>query len=474
MSALNGQRKATGADLLDEVLDYFERFVSFPSESAAVAVTLWAAHAHSLETWVSTPRLALLSPEPQSGKTRTLELLETLCPRPLLASSCTPAVMARTIDSGQVITVLFDEIDAVFGGKASEHEELRSLLNTGHRPGAGYWRMVGEGKEMVAKGFSTYAATALAGLGDLPDTIMQRSIVIRMRRRAPDEYVQPFRYREHAPEGEALRDRLAAWLAAWPDLLEAARPEMPDGVTDRPADVWEPLLAVADLAEGDWPARARAACVELVKAAVSVDAGSLGLRLLADLRVVFGDDDRLTTDEVLRRLVALDEAPWGDLRGRPLDPRGLARRLGHYGVRPKVLRVGDATPRGYLREDLHDSWTRYLPPTPSGKSATSATSATSEETCRSATHGRVALPVRVADASATSQLSATDDQALTCGVADVADVADFQRGVPTVTDDPPAPPPCSTCGLPLDGPLGRAERWHDSHPACDPRAVVSR
>ncbi|MER5862081.1 DUF3631 domain-containing protein [Kitasatospora sp. NPDC002040] len=72
---------------------------------------------------------------------------------------------------------------------------------------------------------------------------MSRSIVIRMRRRAPNETVEPFRERINEPEGHVLRDRLADWAESVRELVDGAWPEMPDGVTDRPADVWEPLLA---------------------------------------------------------------------------------------------------------------------------------------------------------------------------------------------------------------------------------------
>jgi hypothetical protein len=49
------------------------------------------------------------------------------------------------------------------------------------------------------------------------------------------------------------------------------------------------------------------------------------------------------------------------LRGKPLDARGLARRVVAYEVRPKVIRTGDSTHRGYAREDFVDAWSRYLP-----------------------------------------------------------------------------------------------------------------
>jgi hypothetical protein len=158
-----------------------------------------------------------------------------------------------------------------------------------------------------------------------------------------------------------------------------------DGIEDRDADVWEALLAVADAVDGDWPKDARKAAVALV-AAVKEAEPSLNIRLLADIKEMFANLSDLSSKELLARLNALDEAPWGDLKGKPLDERGLARRLRQFDIKPKVIRIGGSTPRGYAKDDFFDAWKRYLPqqsatpaqrisPYPQ-KSATSTTSAT--------------------------------------------------------------------------------------------------
>lgn len=110
-------------------------------------------------------------------------------------------------------------------------------------------------------------------------------------------------------------------------------PPMPDSITDRNADVWESLLSVADAAGGVWPDRARVAAVALVADAKG-DRHSLGIRLLGDVRTVFGDRDRLWTVEILVALINLEESPWGDLKGKPLDARHLSHFLKPYGVCP--------------------------------------------------------------------------------------------------------------------------------------------
>jgi hypothetical protein len=373
-----------GAQVLDRVETFLARFVAYPSEAAKVATVLWTAHAHALDCFEHTPRLAFLSPEPGSGKTRALEILELLTPNPLHAVNATPAYLFRKIaDTDNRPTILFDEADTVFGPRsAKDNEDLRGVLNAGHARGAVAGRCVVRGKTVETEELPAYCAVALAGLGDLPDTVMSRSVIVRMRRRAAHERIEPYRRRQHGHDGEMLREALAEWVRAVSDDLTDVWPDLPDEITDRTADVWEPLLAIADAAGGAWPNRARTAALEMVALAADRPA-TLGVRLLADLRDIFDRHgaDQLPTDTLLEDLHRLDESPWADLRGKPLDSRGLSRRLREYQagdgqpIKPTVIRLGDTTPRGYRRQDLHDAWSRYLPPPPDG-SATSATSAT--------------------------------------------------------------------------------------------------
>ncbi len=365
-------------DVLDRVTGMLGRFVSYPDASALVAHGLWILHSHLLDLWESTPRIAFLSPEPSSGKTRALEITEMLVPNPVAAVNVTPAYLFRKVgDDGAKPTILFDEIDTVFGPKARDNEEIRGLLNAGHRRGAVAGRCVVKGKAIETEEIPAYAAVALAGLGDLPDTILARSVVIKMRRRGPNETVEPFRPRLHGPAGRVLRDAIKEWADQARAHLADTWPTMPDGIEDRDADIWEPLLACADAVGGDWPQRARIAAIGLV-AESKKTTPSLGIRLLTDLQSVFAENDVMSTEQILAGLMALEEAPWADLRGRPLNARTLAQRLGNYGVKSKTVRIGAFTPRGYTREDLHEPWRRYVavPPTGSDTSATSETEQT--------------------------------------------------------------------------------------------------
>jgi Protein of unknown function (DUF3631) len=366
------------AQILDDIHDFLGRFVIYPSKEAHDAHVLWIAHTHVMDAWESTPRIAFLSPEPASGKTRALEVSELVVPNPVEAINVSPAYLFRKVGSKSgPPTVLFDEIDTIFGPKAKENEEIRGLLNAGHRRGAVAGRCVVHGKTVKTEEIPAYCAVALAGLGWLPDTIFSRSVIIRMRRRAPHEKITPFRRRVYTKEGNRLRDQLAAWAAGAVKDMTEARPVMPEGIEDRNADVWEALLAIAEAAGEHWPKRAHVAAVTLVAAAAEREP-SLGIRLLSDLRDIFGERDQMTTAEILLKLHGLSEAPWNDLKGKPLSDRGLAFRLREYDVKSRTLNLGgESRAKGYAREgDLHDVWQRYLPPlTPtSHRSVTSVTS----------------------------------------------------------------------------------------------------
>ncbi|WP_395110577.1 DUF3631 domain-containing protein [Actinomadura sp. SCN-SB] len=359
-----------GVAALDAARAFIARFCVLPNEAAYDAMALWAAHAHVIDAFDSTPRLSFLSPEPGSGKTRALEILSLLVPFPMHAVNASPAALYRSVGNRERRpTILFDEIDTVFGPKAKDNEDLRGLLNAGHRRAGVAYRCVGEGTNQGVMEFPAYAAVALAGLGNLPDTILTRSIIVRMRRRAPHETVEPYRARIHEPEGWKIRAMLADWVTTQVERLAEAWPEMPPGITDRPADVWEPLLAIADAAGGEWPKRARDACVFLVKQGAHRGV-SLGIRLLMDMHRIFDGARALFTETVLERLHKLEDAPWAELKGTPLDSRGLARLLSAYDVAPVKVKIEGRSLMGYRADHLADAWSRYLPALPGGTEPT--------------------------------------------------------------------------------------------------------
>jgi hypothetical protein len=348
-------------EVLRSVYLFLKSFIVFSSDHELMAVTLWVAHTYILDAIDITPRLVIKSPEKQTGKTRLLECLKLLVPSPLLTMNVSAAYIARRIGQGRP-TILLDEYDAIFTDVGSEKNEvLRAIINAGYESGSTYGRV---GPNMVPMDFPAYAAVALAGIGNPPDTILDRAVVINMRRKTKAESVQPFRKRTIKPTAVAICGALTAWAKLAVDSIDLENTIMPDGIGDRQLDIWEPLIAIADLAGSGWGEHARAACRVMTAAQAGEDVEEgLSRRLLRDLRTVFADDDRLPTDEVLRRLRTLDESEWSgmDYGEARLTPQKLARMLRPYGVKPQRWYVDRAQYRGYLRADLADAWERYLP-----------------------------------------------------------------------------------------------------------------
>lgn len=360
MSSLNTPAQEYAAELFDEIRTFLSTFVVYPSNAALIAHVLWILHAHFMDSWESTPRIAFLSPEPASGKSRALEVTEPLVPRPVHAVNASPAYLFRKVsDPDGAPTILFDEIDTIFGPKAKDNEDIRGMLNAGHRKGAIAGRCVVRGKVVETEELPAYAAVALAGLDDLPDTIMTRSVIVRMRRRLGDEKVQPWRKRINGPAA----DKLCNDIREWAQGVEPVWPDIPVEIQDRDADVWEALLAVADLAGERWAKAARESAVTLVTAS-HARKPSLGILLLADLKKVFDShiEDKLATEDILSSLNKMDESPWGSIRrGEPMDSRSLANRLGKYGIGSKPQRDGERVFKGYSRAQFEDAWKRYVP-----------------------------------------------------------------------------------------------------------------
>ena len=352
-----------GAGLLTDLAAFVRRFVVVSQAQAAV-IALWIVHTHALDAAEETPYLGVTSAEKRSGKTRLLELLELLVRAPLRTTNISDAALFRSIAQDHP-TLLFDEIDAIFGSKARDREDLRGMVNGGHRRGAEVRRVGGANRDNLER-FPVFCPKALAGIGTLPETVADRSLPLRLERKAPGEGVERFRRRAVQPEATVLRERVERFAAGSIGLLGAARPDLPAALDDRAQDGAEPLLAIADSAGIEWGERARQAIVEL-RGGERFDEDSIGVRLLTDVREAFEarGDDRVATADLLECLHALDDAPWTEWYGKPLTAQGLSKLLKPYRVRSRTVRLDDGgTAKGYKREQFDDAWKRYLPANP--------------------------------------------------------------------------------------------------------------
>lgn len=333
------------------------RYIALPKH-ADTAIALWCLHTHALEASTISPRLALTSPEKRCAKTLTLDVMSHLVYRAMPSANITSAAIFRGIEKWSP-TLLIDEADTFL----RDSDEMRGVLNSGHYRATAYIiRTVGDDHE--PRKFSTWGSVVIALIGELPGTLGDRSITIPMRRRLPKETVERFRLDDGAGLVDFARGA-ARWAADHLDDLRSADPELPESLHDRARDNWRPLVAIADLAGGDWPKLARAAAVALTPTEDTSD----GVQLLEDLRAIFteqGDPEHILSGDLVTALLALESRPWLECqRGdKPLTALGLARRLKDFGILAARWQIAKVGFRGYTRGDLKEAFERYLPDPP--------------------------------------------------------------------------------------------------------------
>jgi Protein of unknown function (DUF3631) len=347
--------RVSGDAILSELTAAIKKHVVLSEPQAHIAA-LWILHAYVFDAFQCTPRLAITSPEKRCGKTTLMDVLKELVPRAKSTESVTPPAIFRTTELHRP-TWLIDEADTFL----RDNDELRGVINSGHRKGGNVTRLVdvGGGK-FEPRDFSTHAPCAIALIGTLPDTLADRSIHIELRRRLPSESITQFRA-GHTVDLTNLASKAARWTVDNRAALERLDPAVPDHLFNRQADNWRPLFAVAQAAGGEWPERAKRASL----AGHVEPEESARTQLLADIQVVFAEKncDRLTSEDLVNALVSMADRQWGECNhGKALTQNQLARRLKPFGIAPKTLRIGTGTAKGYLRESFEDAFNRYLSP----------------------------------------------------------------------------------------------------------------
>jgi hypothetical protein len=270
----------------------------------------------------------------------------------LLAGNVSAASIFRVVEVARP-TLMIDEADTFLPG----NDELRGVLNSGHRRGGSVIRVVGEAMEV--REFSTFAPAAIAMIGNLPGTLADRSIPVALKRKRADEAVESFRY-DHTKELDQLARMCARWAADNIARLREVNPEVPPNLYNRAADNWRPLLAIAELAGGDWPRKAREIAARTVDADQAKRVG-----LLADIRDIFEAKgaEQIKSAELAAGLVAIEGHAWAELgrSGKPLSANGLARMLASDHISPDTIRFDDGLAKGYRRRQFDDAFARYLP-----------------------------------------------------------------------------------------------------------------
>jgi len=339
--------------LLTEISETIKRFIVCQNETVT-ATTLWAAMTWFIDVIQVAPLAVITAPEKRCGKSQMLFLLSRIVNRPLAASNISSAALFRSIDAWQP-TLLIDEADTFM----RENEELRGIINCGHTRDSAYIIRV-FGDDHTPRRFNVWGTKALAGIGKLPETIMDRSITLELRRKKLEESVERLRHAE--PEiFRVLAKKLSRFAQDYSDNVRHSKPILPDTLNDRAQDNWEPLFAIAEIAGEQWLQLARTAALKL--SVNSDQSESIGIQLLFDIQEIYEPQriDRFTTSELITALCKDDEKPWSTYnRGRPITPRQVASRLKEFGVISNTIRSGTTIAKGYHYWYFADAFSRYL------------------------------------------------------------------------------------------------------------------
>jgi putative DNA primase/helicase len=342
--------------LLDSLVDAVRRHVVL-SPAAADVVALWIAHTWAYPGFDHSPRLGITSPTRRCGKSTLMEVLRLTCCRTLKADNVSASGVFRTVEALCPLTLLVDEADTFL----RDAEELRGVLNSGFESSGQVIRVVERNGEHVPVVFATYCPVALAAIGELPATLGDRAVPIRLERKAASEKVQKMRASGNRAALSDLARKLTRWAADTRGAL-VTDPVLPDAMSDREGDISVPLLAIADHAGPEWAVRGRKALLEMFGLRAAAEGNTeIGVLLLVDIRALFGDAEKMPSAKLCEQLAKMEDRPWPEWRqGKPMTQTQLATALKPFRIRPTTIREGDSTPKGYERKAFEEAWSRYL------------------------------------------------------------------------------------------------------------------
>ena len=319
---------------------------------ASETLALWSLHTYVLEAFDVTPYISVCSPVMGCGKTRVVEIAGEVVYRPVQTANATTAATFRLIDQYEP-TLLIDEQDTFLG----ENMELKGVLNTGYKRGATIPRVVGDNQEV--RQFKTFSPKMIAGIGALPQTLRDRSIKILMEKKGTQRVAKWTRKRR--AEFTDLRRRCVRWAHDHINRIPDIEPTMPESLTDRAEEIWEPLFQIAAAAGGNWPQRVNEAVTMLQGKDVAED--DVRIQLLSDIRDLFTKRVKIASDELPALLHPLEDRPWAEYGRRnpkPITKGQIQSILRSFGIKAKQFRDGEDRRSGYEKDHLLSVFDRYL------------------------------------------------------------------------------------------------------------------
>lgn len=346
----------TTTTIADDVRNFITRFIALPDEHYADALALYIIGTYTLDSFKVTPYLYINSSEPGSGKTLTLEILESLCRNATMAANLSSSSLFRIIQARRP-TVLIDEVDAVWSG--AKNEELRGVINSGYKSTGKVWRAVGDpnDEDGGVKEFSTFCPKVLAGIdnGMIPDTIMDRSIVITLKRATHEQMgeLDEFYPEDLEDEIAVLVSRLHAWHSDHMDKLSDPdhRPARLDGLSPRANEIARPLLTIGALLGSGWYDRAKTSLRYLLDRRAPLAQNHAALLQVRDWFIRNPDQ------------TAIPSAIITELTGE--NGKQIGWWFKDMGITPNYIRTGEGderkNARGYKRSAFEAAFNRFLP-----------------------------------------------------------------------------------------------------------------
>jgi hypothetical protein len=345
------ESEVDGSILLTGIIDQLGTYVFVPYNEK-LATALWVIASYAFDAFFIFPRLRLKSATKGCGKSTLLDVLECLVNKPLIPSNATGPSLFRIIATERP-TILLDEADRF----VPKNDDLISIINAGHKKNGTVLRCVGDNQEPRA--FSVWAPMVIAAIRSLPGTIEHRAVVVDMHRRPPGQKLKRFRADRPAKQLAESASQAARWAADHQITLGNADPKIPDALSNRAADNWLPLLAVAEAIGGDWPEKARKAATAIQQA----DDDELGVRLIGDIKDIKSEaaGDAMHSIDLVAALNAREDAPWAEINyGRPLTQTKLGSLLRDFAIHPKQIKIGGVNRNGFEWGQFEAAFNAYF------------------------------------------------------------------------------------------------------------------
>lgn len=343
-----------GGELLSSIEQVIDNHIACEPQTR-IAAALWILYTWAIDAMHIAPIACITAPEKRCGKTQLLTLIGELCYKPLSTSNISAPALYRAIE-GWKPTLLIDEADTFL----KENEDLRGVINSGHsRKNAFVVRC--DGDDNKPKRFNVYCAKAISGIGHLPETIKDRSIILELRRKLPSEQKQRLRHADQT-EWHNIKSKCLRWVNDNFESIKSTQPQLPEQLHDRAQDNWESLFIIAQLASDEWLAKANHAA--LLIDGTEVESPSVNEQLLTDIKKIFEQHGykNMFSAGLIAALNEDEESTWATWnRGKPISQHQLAARLKHFGIKSKKVRVGAEVKSGYELSQFDDAFKRYIP-----------------------------------------------------------------------------------------------------------------